>query len=136
MRRVVHLLASLAIVLNALLGSGAAVVCFEPDQVAKVEWTLGTDCCTKPVSGTASTSVPVMKAVEGDHGCGPCTDVPLTVSADRAHNGAAPFMLPLAWSTWEIPPTATDSSAPAMCAASSLVAAPLPRVERPFVLRS
>lgn len=130
-----HLLASLAIVLNALLGSGAAVVCFERDQVAKVEWTLGTDCCARPLPGAPASS-PSVKATDEDHGCGPCTDVRLTVVLERTQHAGTPLIVPPALSAWEVPPTTTDSSAPQTCAAASLVPAPLPRAERPFVLRS
>lgn len=130
-----HLLASLAIVLNALLGSGAAVVCLERDRVAKVEWALGTDCCARPLPA-APASLPSVKAIDEDHGCGPCTDVRLTLVLERTQQAGAPLIVPPALSAWEVSPITTDSAAPATCAAASLVPAPLPRVERPFVLRS
>lgn len=130
-----HLLASLVVVLNAILGSGAAVVCLERDQVARVEWTFGAACCAEPLPGAPSSS-PSVTATGDDHDCGPCTDARRSGFVERTRPAEAPLIFPAASSTWERSPPPAASAAPGTCAAASLVPAPLPRVERPFVLRT
>lgn len=134
-RSVLRVLAILVVVLNAMMASGAAVVCFERGQAAKVEWTLGVDCCDKAARTNAPPALPSIEAAPSDHGCGPCVDVRMAIPAERSLQPTVPPE-PLCVSTGEIPGTLVSALEATTCVATSMIEPPQPRLERPFILRS